>query len=166
MNRRDIVIGLVVLAIIAGAIYFSQRNGADLEISEPTPTPTGQIERQLEETLQREVPEDVEKVELQDEDSIAIVTREEAATGGHLVTVLADLPQPEEGEFFQAFLERGEQDTEEFERVSLGRLNSIKGGYVVEFQSNQDLSEYNRVIISKQTRLSNEPEEVVLEGDL
>ena len=59
MNRRDIVIGLVILLIIAAAIYMVRRpKEIALEIPEET------VEEMIEERLRVEIPEDVDKAEL------------------------------------------------------------------------------------------------------
>ena len=62
MNRRDIVIGIVILALLAGVVYWIRRPKEPLIDLPETPS----IEEQIEESFQTEIPEDVEKTEMID----------------------------------------------------------------------------------------------------
>ena len=155
MKRRDIVIGLIVLAVLAGIIFLARRQREQPEL-QTTPS----VEERLEESFNLEIPEDVEKIELADVsggDSSGIATRKfEDATFTHVV--LADLPEPEEGKFYEGWLVKGE------EVVSTGRLRVAKGGYLLEFESSTDYSDYKTVVVSEEEIADATPEKHILEG--
>lgn len=161
MNRRDIIIGIIVLAIIAGAIYFAQQETPS--DSDSTPVPTSRIETDLEEQFQRELPEGAERVELENEDGRAVVTREVDEEGPDMLTVLADLPEATGGSYYEVWLRQGEEDDDEFVQTSAGRLTVAKGGFVLDYQTNADLSTYDSVVVSKETVADSVPDEVVFE---
>jgi hypothetical protein len=162
MERRDIVIGLVILLVLAGIVYWVARpKQTPIEDIEPSPS----IEEQLEEQFNTEVPEDADKVELEDTsggDSRGIAFRK--IVGGALVlSFLADLVVPEDEAFYQAWVVKEGEDGQE-EMVSLGKLTPAKGGYVLEHSTQKDLEGYDTVIISKETVYDDQIEEKVLES--
>jgi len=155
MKRRDIVIGLIVLAVLAGIIYLTRRQEQQPEL-QTTPS----IEERLEESFNLEIPEDVEKAELSDVtggSSTGIATRK-YEEGKFTHAVLADLPEPAEGKFYEGWLVKGE------EVVSTGRLRVAKGGYLLEFESSTDYSDYKTVVVSEEEVADATPEKHILEG--
>lgn len=110
MRARDIVIGLIILAIVAGAIVWFRRPKT------PEPTPTPSVEEKLEETFRFQIPEDVERAELRDVsggEGIGIATRD---------MVLADLPEPAATDAYQVWMDG----------KFLGTMRVAKGGYLFE----------------------------------
>ena len=162
MERRDIVIGLVILLILAGIVYWVARpKQTPIEDIEPSPS----VEEQMEDQFKTEVPEDADKVELEDTsggDSRGIAFRR--VVGGALVlSFLADLAEPEPETFYQAWAVKEGEDGE-LETISLGKLTMAKGGYVLDYQTEKDLEGYDTVIISREKTFDNEMEEKVLES--
>ena len=160
MKKGDIVKGAIVIAAVAGIIYYI---GQTNEEPQDTQTPISQntleeTQRQIEERFRTQVPEGVDRTELKREgvDGVALATREVTETGTN-ISILADLPDPQVG-FYQAWIEK------EDEMISLGRLDIAKGGFVVEFTSERDLSEYDKVMITQQSDQQSSPEDVVIEG--
>lgn len=158
MDRRDIVIGIIIIALLGGFIYFRQQR-ADEEEKLRVPQ-TLSVEDKIEDAFKVEIPEDVDKAELKDvagEDTSAIATRKfENARFTH--TVLADLPDPEMGSFYEGWL------VKEDEVISTGRFSVAKGGYLLEFSSNTDYSEYSDVVITLEKVADKNPEKHILEG--
>lgn len=159
MNRRDIVIGLAVLAVLGSFVYFRQRR-VDEEDQLKVPQ-TLSIEDRLEDAFDMEVPEDVEKAELKDVsggDASGLATRKYEA-GRFTHTVLADLPELAAGSFYEGWL------VSDSDVVSTGRLRVAKGGYLLEFTSTTDYSDYNEVVVTQEKKADQLPEDHVLEGN-
>ncbi len=157
MERRDIVIGFIILAALAGFIYFRSRREAPEELQVPQ---TLSVEDQLEQAFGFDIPEDVDKAELKDVtggNATGIATRKVDA-GKFAHTVLADLPDPESGTFYEGWLVKDDNV------ISTGRLRVAKGGYLLEFQSATDYSEYNNVVITLEKVADSVPEKHILEG--
>ena len=163
MNRRDIVIGFVILAALAGFIFFRAKRETSPELIVPQ---TLSVEDKLEEAFNLQLPEDVEKVELNDVsggDGSGIATRK-FENGRFTHTVLADLPDPAAGSFYEGWLVRGNPQDANFAFISTGKMKLAKGGYLLEFQSATDFSEYNQVIVTKEIVADSTPETHILEG--
>lgn len=159
MNRRDIVIGFVILAILAGFIYWRQRTTEEEELQIPQ---TLSVEDKIEERFNLEIPEDVDKAELRDiagGDASGIATRK-FESGRFIYTVLADLPDPEKGKFYQGWLLKGDEAL-----VSTGRMSVAKGGWILEFESSTDYMNYNKVVVTEEEISDITPERHILEGE-
>jgi len=165
MKRRDIVIGIAVLGVIGSVLLWRQRTQKEEAIQIPEPQ-TLSVETTLEDKFNTQIPDDVEKAELKDVvggTGSAVATRKfENNTFTH--SVLADLPDPESGKFYQAWLVKGNLGEEGYAQVSTGRVVMGKGGWKVDYKSQADLSENNKVVISLETRDDNTIETKVLEG--
>lgn len=156
VNRRDIVIGLVILAILAAVVYWVRRPRPSLQVPQSSPS----VEEKIEEAFNLEIPEDVDKADLRDVsggDSSGIATRKFEA-GKFTHTVLADLPAPAPGTFYEGWLVKG---TSFF---STGKMRIAKGGYLLEFKSSVDYSDYNKVVITLEKVDDKKPETHILEG--
>lgn len=157
MNRKDIVIGLAILAVIAGLVFFAKRS-KNPGLAVPSETPT--IEQKVQDKFKYTVPAGVDKIELKDVsggNSFAVATRKfENQTFD--VTVLADLPDPEAGSFYEAWIQKDNIN------VPLGKLSVAKGGYLVNFTSSKDYSDYNKFIVTIEKKDDLTPETYVLEG--
>ena len=157
MEKRDIVIGIIILAALAGFIYFRGKKETPEELQVPQ---TLSIEDRLEQAFDFEIPEDVDKAELEDAtggDASGIATRK-FENGQFTHTVLADLPDPETGAFYEGWLVKDESV------ISTGRLRIAKGGYLLEFQSSTDYLEHSDVVITLEKVADSNPEEHILEG--
>jgi hypothetical protein len=164
MKRRDIVIGIVLLAVLVGALYLRNRNRTPEEMV--VPETLSSIEEQMEDRFKVDIPEDVDKAELkalEGKDGSAIATRN-FEDGKFAHEVLADLPEPENGSFYEGWLVKGEEGDEDFSLVSTGKMRIAKGGWVLDFSSSTDYSDHNKVMISLEKTADNSPEEPFLEG--
>lgn len=164
MKRRDIVIGVVLLAALAGALYLRQRKKPQEEMV--VPETLSSVEEQIEERFKLEIPEDVDKAELAavgGKSGSGIATRK--FEGGKFThEVLADLPEPGTGTFYEGWLVRGREGDENFSVVPTGRMRVAKGGWVLDFESNTDYSDYSQVVVTLEKKADATPEEHVLEG--
>lgn len=161
MRTRDIVIGLIILAVVAGAIVWLRRARTT-----PEPLPTPSIEEKIEKTFNLEIPEDVERADLNDVtggtgSGIAIRKYE---SGRFTHTLLADLPDPESGTFYEGWLVRGKEGGANFAFISTGRMGVAKGGYLLEFTSSIDYSDYKGVVVTLEKVDDKRPEKHILEG--
>ncbi len=163
MKNRDIVIGLVVILVIAGVIFLIRR--PEEEVEDQTPT-VEEVEEELEESFKFEIPEDVDKARLVDLLKLGItglVTRD-VQEDKTTYAVLVDLPDPEEGVFYEAWLVKKDEQGEDT-YLSIGRLRVAKGGYLLEHDAyEEELKEYDMVIITREKVVDSTPEEVILEG--
>jgi len=162
MKARDIVVGLIILAVLAAGIVAIRRARAPKTV--PTPTPS--IEQKLENSFNLEIPDDVERADLRDVSGgtgSGIATRKYAA-GRFDHMVLADLPDPAAGTFYEGWLVRGKQGDANFAFISTGRMRVAKGGYLLEFESGKDYSEYKGVVITLEKVNDTKPETHILEG--
>lgn len=161
MKRYGLVWGLVLLGLVAVGGWYWMTNrvepedvievGDNLEISE--------------EVLERfrgmgEVSDTAERVELrpvEGESGFGVATRE--VMGGRLYhSVMADLPELGNDEFYEGWLIDGER------RVNVGKLIKEKGGWLLEFVGDEGLVEYDLVVITLEVRDDKSPEKEVLKG--
>jgi len=163
MKTRDIVIGVIVLAILGGIIYFRQKNVATEETMVPDISVT---EQKMEEKFRVQIPDDVSKAELTDVsggNSSGIATKK-FDNGKFEVSVLADLPSAMTGEFYQAWIVKGSEGDEDYSAVSMGKMKSAKGGWMIDFESSTDYSDHDNFIITLEKKFDATPETTVLEG--
>ena len=155
MKRRDIVIGLLVLVVLAGVVYWARRPKEVLRVeTEPS------VEQKIEDSFKLQIPDDVDKSELSDVsggNSSGISTRK-YENGKFTHSVLADIPDPESGEFYQGWLVKGD------DIVSTGRLTITKGGYLLEFESVTDYSDHKGIWVTLEEKSDTTPEKHILEG--
>jgi len=161
MRTRDIVIGLVILAALALAIVLI-RKAANKEEALPAPS----IEEKIEKSFNFEIPEDVERTDLTDVSGgtgSGIATRK-YESGRFTHAVLADLPEPAAGTFYEGWLVRGKEGDANFAYILTGSLRIAKGGYLLEFESSRDYSDYSFVVVTLEKVNDQKPETHILEG--
>jgi len=161
MKRKDIVIGLIVLAALAGIIYWFRKPKEELKVPQ-----TPSVEEKMEEFFNVEIPEDVEKAQLFEVIEgygTGIATRN-YENGVFTHVVLADLPHHEAPYFYEGWLVRGEEGDDDFDYISTGKMRFAKGGFLLEFESGTDYSDYNGVVITSEEIEDDIPEDHVLEG--
>ena len=161
MRTREIVIGVIILAVVAGAIVWIRRAKT---AQEPLPTPS--IEEKIEKTFNLEIPEDVERADLNDVTGgtgSGIATRK-YASGRFTHALLADLPEPASGTFYEGWLVRGKEGEANFAFISTGRMRVAKGGYLLELTSSTDYSDYKGVVVTLERVDDKKPEAHILEG--
>jgi len=164
MKTRDIVIGLIVIVLLIGVLFWRQRNKVSEEMTVPETTPS--VEKQIEDKFKVEIPEDIDKAEMkavEGKSGSAIATRK-FESGKFTSTVLADLPEPKAGEFYGGWLEKGEEGKEGYSLVSAGRLTLAKGGWMLNYESTKDYSDHDKVIVSLEKISDNKLEEPIIEG--
>lgn len=162
MKRKDVITGVIVLALLAGFLYYRQKN----QKVTPTVSETVSTEKTLEDKFKIEIPEDVDKAELKDVSggsSSGIVTKD-FSDAKFTSSVLVDLPTLNNGEYYQAWLVKGDVGAKDYSLIRLGTLKSAKGGYLLDFSGKTDYSDYNKVIVTKEIKLDGTPETTVLEG--
>lgn len=166
MKKTDILLGLAIVAVVSGVIYWIKKPSLK-NLPKPTQTPTiEQIEGKLEDTFKRQIPEDLDKTELKDVaggDGSGVAARK-FEKGVFNLTVLADLPDPEAGNFYQVWLQRGMRGEDGFGLVSLGKMRIEKGGYLIDYKVNKDYSDYKQVFVSREKVFDSKIESSVLEG--
>lgn len=160
MNRNDIVMGAIILAVMLGGFLLLRNNQTPAIEVEPTPSAIETLEDQIESNFKVDIPDNVEKAQLKDlsgGDGSGLATRI-FENNKFTSTLLVDLPEPAVGGFYQAWL----SDGEDFK--SLGRLRVAKGGYMVDYSGAQNLEEFTEVIVSQEKGSVSTPSNIVLEG--
>lgn len=163
MNRRDIVLGAVVLLAVAGLIYWRQLSKKDEVQTVPE---TLSVEDKIADKFKYDVPEDVEKAELKDVtggDGSALTTRK-FENNKFTSTILADLSDPVAGSFYQGWLVKGEKGSDDYKIISLGKLTVAKGGWMLNYSGVTNYSDYNKVLITLEKTFDNTTETTILEG--
>ncbi len=160
MNKRDIVIGFVIFAIVAAVIFWSKKPRLT-PVEVPTTSPTPKIE----EVFNYTIPEDVEKIDLKDvtDSGFNGVATRKYENGKFELVILADVEDPKEG-FYQGWLTKGKEGEVGFSYVKLGNLRMAKGGYLLEFESTTDYSSYNQVWVTLEEKDDAKIEKHILEG--
>jgi len=148
-NKKDILIGLVILVVLAVGVYLWKFNKPQLKVPEEKTVQV--VEQDLENKFKFMIPDDVEKAQLKDVsggDASGIATRNE---------ILVDILDPEPGTFYQAWLEK------DGKLISLGKLRIAKGGWLLEYSSAK-YPGYNKIVVSQEKVFDLKIEERVLEG--
>lgn len=163
MEKRDTLIGLIVIILVFGLGYaYYKKVKPTLTI----PAPTTTYKKEIESAFGLIIPDDVDSVDLTSvngSDSRGIATRKyEDGTFTH--SVLADLPELSGKSFYQGWLVRGSEGDENYALVSTGALTLAKGGFVLEFTKSTDYSDYQKVVVSLETKLDTKIETTILEG--
>lgn len=114
MRARDIVTGLIVLALLIGGIFWVKRTKTNKETLTVT---TPSTEEKISDTFNGlEIPKDTEKAELKDisgGNGVGIATQD---------MVLANLPDPDAGQYYQVWADD----------KLLGSMRIAKGGFLFE----------------------------------
>ncbi|HSL86160.1 MAG TPA: hypothetical protein VK861_04445, partial [Bacteroidales bacterium] len=115
MKKGDIVKAGIIVAVVVGFFYVINQT-PDEDVTEPDmdfQETLEETERQIEEQFQTEVPEGAERAQLRGEevDGRALATRDVTEEGTN-ISVLADLPDPEQGMFYQAWAQKGDEEDE------------------------------------------------------
>jgi len=134
VKTRSIFIAFVVVVIAVAGILFINKKLKVNKLLAPSVTPT--IQQKIESKfLGLTIPTDAERAELKDVSGgggIGLATRTE---------ILADLPDPPKGQFYQARLEK------DGKTVLIGNLKIAKGGWMINYNSGA-FPGYNKVIVT------------------
>lgn len=167
MKREYIVIGLIILVLIAGGLYFRKPKTSSTDDSDSTQTSApANIENKIEEKFKVDIPDDADKIEMEDAtggDASGIAVRKYEKNVFD-ASILADLPEPEKGKIYYAWISKGEEGKEGFERVLLGSLQIAKGGWSLEYTGSKDYSDYDTFLVSEGKTSDNKPDKVVLQS--
>ncbi|KKQ74036.1 MAG: hypothetical protein US96_C0043G0007 [Candidatus Woesebacteria bacterium GW2011_GWB1_38_5b] len=164
MERKDIVIGIVIVAILALVIYWLRRPETPQITVLPSPTPS--IEQSIESVFNVDIPEGLEKAELKpvgDVIGTALATRV-FENSKFTFSVLADLPDPINGEYYNVWISQGAPDDQSVKLTSLGKMRVAKGGWMLEYQSNTNYPDYNSVVVTQESVSDSKPETRILGG--
>lgn len=119
MKLRDVVTGLVILVILVTSVLLIKKARVNKLQAIPSPTPS--VEQRVSNKFGGlTIPDDIDKAELTD---VSGGNAFGIATKG---MVLADLPEPGDGNFYQVWEETGGRLT------LLGKMRIAKGGYLFE----------------------------------
>lgn len=147
MRSKDIAIGLAVLIVVVTAGLLIRKARIDKLQAIPSPTPSIQ-DKVSEKFGGLTIPDDADKIELKDVsggDGYGIATGD---------TVLADLPDPQSGYFYQVWVEKSGKVS------ALGKMRVAKGGWVFEGKMDGE-----KVIVSLEKVFDNKIETKILEGN-
>ena len=145
MKLRDIVIAVLVFSFIGLTLYgiYKVRTEEESPLIEDTPNVLPS-EDEFEENFNFQLPDETDRFELEsanEEDASGIVAMG-MVDGVFNLTLLADLPSLNAGSY-DAYLSDGENE------ILLGEVELKKGGYILEFNSADDLSDSKQLVIKK-----------------
>lgn len=162
-----VVLLVTVVALGIWLAFVTQQRGFDAPAVQPTVSdPGGEDEAILEDDGERGIEPlgraaELSPVEPYSGSGVAVIIFD----GTQFVhEVSATLPDPAEGKFYEGWLVRQQPQTV---FISTGRLEKLEDGYNLQFQSDQDLSQYTSAVITEETEaqgLDGVPETHVLEG--
>jgi len=161
---RRIFYFLILIAIIALVVFFVRRNQVS-QTPEPTASPQETTKQQeLQNQFRYQIPENTQKITLVDVtggNSTGLASRI-YENGIFDLVVLADLPQPSNSNYYNVYLIKQDesQDT-----ILAGTMTQTKGGYLLEFQSGTDYSDYSTLVVSLQTPGETEIGVDILQGN-
>jgi hypothetical protein len=158
-------VGLALVLLVIGGFFYLRARARRETLEVPAGGEGVEIEEkasELAEQLGVQLPDDVEKVELVDVSGGAasgIATRK-FIEGEFSHSVLAALPDPEPGSWYEGWLVRQEP----FEVLFTGILRMAKGGYVLDYSLEEDLTDHGEVIVTLEGVDDQKPEQHILEG--
>jgi hypothetical protein len=152
---------LVLAVVVIGLVWWRQNQAPREELE--VPTPEEQLEQQVNQFLEDSgirLPEGSERANLSDQTggSATGVASRQVGTTRTDITVIADLPDLTGGSYV-AWLTDEDGD---FERM--GALRPAKGGYLIDFSTSQNIEGMDEVVISRETSITNQPSELILQG--
>jgi hypothetical protein len=156
-SKRDVIIGFTIIALIILGAFLYKRSKSPQTNLISTPTSIT-FQRDIEESFKYDIPDDVSSIELKDISGDPPAG--EAGNGRGIATkneVLADIEDPATGYFYQAWTE------ENGNFVSLGKLQMVKGGWLLDY-SNLKLDNAGKIVISLEKDYDAKMEKKILEG--
>ena len=139
MGRKEVFVGLFVVLVILG-IVFGVKKARDSKVK-PLNIPTSVETQELESKFNLTIPDDVEKINLQVAfgfEGMGVATRK-FVNGVFSHIIIADLPEPASGNY-QSWLIKDDNT-----KIPTGTLKLAKGGYLLDFTSNTNYSNYKKV---------------------
>jgi hypothetical protein len=147
VGRKEVFIGLFVILVIFG-IIFGVKKAKESRVK-PLDIPTPVQTQELESKFKLTIPSDVEKINLQAQsgfEGVGIATRK-FANGVFSHMVIADLLEPTSGSY------KGWLIKDDNTKISTGVLRFAKGGYLLEFTSDTDYSDYKKVEVKLREKI-------------
>jgi hypothetical protein len=148
MTRKQVIIGLFVILVIAGIVIGVTKAKKTPRVPTTLPTPSNQ--ESIENKFNVNLPDDVEKADLKktgEIEGLGLATRK-FQNGKFTFTVMADLPEPTFGTY-QVWLEKDAAT-----KIFLGNLTLAKGGYLLDFESETNYTDYKKILVSEGTNVS------------
>jgi hypothetical protein len=149
-SKKDIIIGFIIIAVVvSGAFLYRKLKNPKISLA-PTPASIS-FQKDLEDSFKYDIPEDRSTIELKDVsggNGRGVATDKE---------ILADIDDPIRGYFYQAWTE------ENGNFVSLGKLQMVKGGWLLDY-SNLKLDNAGKIVISLEKDYDAKMEKRILEG--
>lgn len=139
MRRKEVFVGLFVILVIFGVI-FGVKKAKEVKVK-PLNIPTPVTTQSLESKFNFTIPDDVEKINLQVAfgfEGQGVATRK-FVNGVFSHLIIADLQDPAAGNYQAWLIKDGSA------KISTGTLKLAKGGYLLEFSSGTDYSNYKNV---------------------
>jgi len=168
--QRQRLFGALILLLVGVGLVFYLRGGEKKEegkVGEEDKVQVEEVTRDLSRQLGVTVPEDVERITLSDVSggsATGLATRK-YESGVYEHTVLAALPDPLQGTFYEGWLVRGKEGDGNYSVVSTGKMRISKSGYLLDFSSSKDLTDHPQVLVTLETRDDGKPEKHMLEGN-
>jgi len=166
MEDRQQWLSIAAVVLVIGGLGFFLYKRSRQATNEPTAMGEGvQIEdraNQLLDQMNVKIPENADKIGLKDVsggDATGIATKSfnnNVFSG----SIIAALPELGSGEFYEGWLVREDP----FDLVGVGKLRQAKGGWMVDFTSNTDLSDHKQVVVTQEMVDDQKPEKHILEG--
>jgi hypothetical protein len=133
MKGRDVLIAFIVLVVIIAAVLIAGKKKVNI-LSTPTATPT--ILQQIQSKFSGlTIPQGEPSIDLKNVSggqAMGIATRSE---------ILADLPVPPAGQYYQGWLGNGQK------LVLIGTLRNAKGGWILDYNSSK-FPGYNQIVVT------------------
>ncbi len=151
---------VVVLGLTWVAVSWNSNNQLSTELpanSPATPTPTVATTASQPSSP---VPQRTTLTDPSGQNVLGELVKESISADDHRFVVTAKLPDPSGTDFYGVWLTQ----TEGAEKKFLGRLNAVGGDYVLEYQTNENEQNFDRVVISRGSESDTKVETVVAEG--
>ena len=159
-NRQFLVIGAIILVIV-GLIWLRGRNaGLQIEV----PDEDTQLEEQVNRFLEDRgitLPEGADRANLRDrtDSGYTGISTRQIQDNSTTYTIIASLDDLDMG-WYEAWIVNNDDDF-----ISLGRLRTSKGGFLLDYSTSIDTEGYNKVQISQESSVASRPSDIILEGE-
>ena len=158
------LLALVLALIIGGAYYFYSQKGQDKTSDQPLTSQEGISNNSPAENTGPVVlePEKITLADVSGGEGEGIANRI-FSSQKFIHTIAAQLKKAETGSYYAGWLIKQQGDKEEI--ISTGKLTQNGSDYYLEFRSDNDYSQYNKVVVSLQSKEDSQPKKTILEGE-
>lgn len=144
---KSIILGLFILVASIVALYLVFfKNPTEDEFMVVDESETSVVKNTIEDTFKVQIPESADIAELKSSTGYSGIAAREIIDGVITFTILADLSDPVDGEY-SVYLAKGNVEDVNYSEIFIGSLHLAKGGYLLDYSSSEDLSEYDKVIV-------------------